>query len=98
ANAVSARAGVPRVVLAGVETPVHVRADSAAMERVVVNLLDNALKFAPTGCVTVSVGSTGDGAVLLRVADEGPGVADDEKERIFERFHQTEAGRAAPQR
>ncbi len=35
------------------------------------------------------------GAVLLSVADDGPGIPDDEKERIFARFYQTEAGRAA---
>ena len=34
------------------------------------------------------------GAVLVSVADEGPGVADDEKERVFARFYQSEAGRA----
>jgi signal transduction histidine kinase len=34
------------------------------------------------------------GAVLVSVADEGPGVADDEKERVFQRFYQSEAGRA----
>jgi len=34
------------------------------------------------------------GAVLLSVADEGPGVPDDDKERVFQRFYQSEAGRA----
>ncbi len=35
------------------------------------------------------------GAVLLTVADEGPGIPDDEKERVFTRFYQADAGRAA---
>jgi signal transduction histidine kinase len=38
------------------------------------------------------------GAVLVTVADEGPGIADDDKERVFERFYQTDAGRAARSR
>jgi signal transduction histidine kinase len=38
------------------------------------------------------------GAVLVTVADEGPGITDDDKERVFERFYQTDAGRAARSR
>ena len=38
------------------------------------------------------------GAVLVTVADEGPGIADDEKERVFDRFYQTDSGRAARSR
>jgi signal transduction histidine kinase len=38
------------------------------------------------------------GAVHVTVSDEGPGVPDEEKERIFDRFYQTEAGRAARSR
>jgi two-component system sensor histidine kinase GlrK len=34
------------------------------------------------------------GAVLVSVSDEGPGITDDEKERVFDRFYQTDAGRA----
>jgi two-component system sensor histidine kinase GlrK len=38
------------------------------------------------------------GAVLVTVADEGPGIPDDDKERVFKRFYQTDAGRAARSR
>jgi two-component system sensor histidine kinase GlrK len=43
----------------------------------------------------VSRGVRGGRAVVITVADQGPGIPDDEKERVFGRFYQTEAGRAA---
>jgi signal transduction histidine kinase len=42
----------------------------------------------------VSVGVEPGGKALVTVADMGPGIADDEKSRVFERFYQTETGRA----
>ncbi len=54
------------------------------LQRVVRNLLDNAQRFA-TSSVTVSV-RTLDGQVELAVADDGPGVPDEQRERIFDRF------------
>ncbi|MDQ6727473.1 MAG: ATP-binding protein [Actinomycetota bacterium] len=62
--------------------PVQGRRDE--LQRVVRNLLDNAQRFA-TSSVTVSV-RTLDGQVELVVADDGPGVPDEERERIFDRF------------
>ena len=59
-----------------------------------VNLLDNALKFSPPGePVHVRVAATRR-EVLLRVVDQGPGVAEAELERIFEPFHAARATRA----
>jgi signal transduction histidine kinase len=50
-------------------------------------LLDNALRYAPAGePIDVSCGQDG-GRVMVEVADRGPGVPEDERERIFERFH-----------
>jgi len=56
-------------------------------------LLDNAVAYAAPGGVRVDVGREGAEAVV-RVADEGPGVAGDELERVFRRFERGEAGRA----
>ncbi len=62
------------------------RADPGALARVVRILLDNALRFTPTaGRITVRLGGEG-GRASLTVEDEGPGVADEDRERIFERF------------
>lgn len=60
--------------------------DARALELAVINLLDNALKYAKDGGrVDVSVAADDD-AVRVRVSDRGPGVAPEERERIFERF------------
>ena len=54
------------------------------------NLLDNAVKFSPAGG-TITVELIGD---RLRVADEGPGIADEDLPHVFERFYRSEHARA----
>ena len=61
-----------------------VRTDPAILGRVVGPLVDNAIKYA--GKAHVSARRTGDGAVVIEVVDDGPGVATDLEERMFERF------------
>jgi two-component system, OmpR family, phosphate regulon sensor histidine kinase PhoR len=62
------------------------RIDERAIQLAVINLVDNALKYAPgTGIVTVRA-SRENGAIVVRVIDRGPGVPVEERERIFERF------------
>lgn len=69
--------------------PAPVLGDRAAIERVVTNLVSNAVKFSPEGAeVRVSV-SAGDPTTLV-VDDEGPGVAVGEREKIFARFYRGE--------
>ncbi|WP_205697349.1 HAMP domain-containing sensor histidine kinase [Conexibacter sp. SYSU D00693] len=66
--------------------PVWARADASAVARVVRILLDNALRFSPAGTtVRVEPAYHGDRATL-EVTDQGPGVPDDERDAIFERF------------
>ena len=67
----------------------HVLADRAALERVLLNLLDNALKFTPDGGrVRISAGTEDGGRVVrLTVSDSGPGVAPADRPHIFEKFH-----------
>jgi two-component system sensor histidine kinase KdpD len=68
------------------QTPL-VRVDAVQVERVLVNLLDNALKFSPPhGDVRVDI-SRDDRELVIRVSDDGPGLPDDELERVFEPFH-----------
>jgi two-component system, OmpR family, sensor histidine kinase KdpD len=63
-----------------------VRADPALLERVVANLVDNALAHAPeTSPVEVEAGQVGS-KVLIRVVDRGPGIPPPERERIFQPF------------
>jgi two-component system OmpR family sensor kinase len=64
-----------------------VSADIAMVERLVENLVENALKFTPAGgSVTLKVNGTVDGA-LLTVADTGCGIAAEELHHVFERFY-----------
>jgi Na+/proline symporter/nitrogen-specific signal transduction histidine kinase len=66
-----------------------VLADRDQLMQVVINLLSNAVKFSPTnsGRVVVSAAATPDG-VEVRTADNGPGIAADQRELIFDKFHQ----------
>jgi two-component system phosphate regulon sensor histidine kinase PhoR len=60
--------------------------DERAIQLAVINLLDNALKYAPDGeLVTVSAGRRGE-RIAVKVQDRGPGIAAEDRTRIFERF------------
>jgi two-component system OmpR family sensor kinase len=64
--------------------------DPDLFDRVVWNLLGNAVKFSPTGGqVTVSVSENGS-EVVLEIADTGPGIPQDQLEKVFERFFRTD--------
>lgn len=63
-----------------------VKLDERAIQLAVINLVDNALKYAPGGDVIALRAAREGGDVVVRVTDQGPGVPDDERERIFERF------------
>jgi signal transduction histidine kinase/CheY-like chemotaxis protein len=68
--------------------PAWVDADRSRMDQIVANLLDNALKFTPAGkAVKLSVQQE-DGAVTLRVADQGKGISPEAAARIFDLFVQ----------
>jgi len=68
--------------------PVHVEADATMVERIVENLLANAVKHTPGDSrIWVRVERTDDGA-LISVEDDGPGIPPEDRERIFEPFVQ----------
>lgn len=67
--------------------------DQTRLTELVLNLLENALKYSPTSTpVSVSV-RCNDGRCLLTVSDRGPGVTAVERERIFDRFYRAELSR-----
>ena len=69
-----------------------VEGDERRIKQVIFNLLSNAVKFTPAGgAVEVSAAQV-DGEVRVTVADTGPGLAPEDRERIFEEFQQAEAG------
>jgi signal transduction histidine kinase len=73
-----------------------VRGDPALLRAAVLNAVENALKFAPEGAVTVTVRASPQ-AVLVRVSDEGPGVPMGLRDALFAPFHRSAAARAAGQ-
>ena len=76
-----------------------VQLDSELIRRLVENLLDNCLKYTPTGTtVQVRARQLDAGQVELRISDEGPGIPDAQKERIFEKFARLEGRDAMPAR
>ena len=61
------------------------------------NLIDNALKYAgEDGSIRVEVASPPDGPVQISVADDGPGIPDDEKPKVSGRFYRGDTSRGTP--
>lgn len=67
-----------------------VNADAALLERVVVNLVANALTADPVYQIVVSAGSCDDGRIGIDVIDHGPGLSDDQRAAAFRPFHRFE--------
>jgi two-component system sensor histidine kinase KdpD len=84
-NELGARAERVDVELAADLEPIEV--DGVQIEHVLVNLIDNALKFSPDAPVEL-VGEQLNGEAVVRVVDHGPGLSDGELQRIFEPFEQ----------
>ncbi len=75
--------------------PLYCYVDGARLEQVLVNLLDNALKYTPAGGrVTVTLRQEEDQAMRLDVADTGQGMEPGELKFIFERFYRADRGRS----
>lgn len=70
-----------------------IRVDNAMMPQVVQNLVENALRYTPGGTrITISAWAT-EGRVVVKVADEGPGLAEDEGAKVFQRFYRGRASK-----
>jgi heavy metal sensor kinase len=88
----SGLAGVTITVSA--PTPAVVHGDSVALERVLANLVENALRYSPRGeGVTLTV-ATESGAAVVRVRDTGPGIPAEHLPHLFERFYRVDKARS----
>ncbi len=94
ADGLAAPAAARRVALVvdGAATLVH--ADHDRIRQVLINLLDNAIRFSPPGqVVRVTIESTSEG-IAVSVQDRGPGIPAAEQARVFERFYRADKSRA----
>jgi signal transduction histidine kinase len=81
-----------RVVVSPAPGVELVAGDERRVRQVIFNLLSNAVKFTPSGGEVDVRARRVDGEVRISVADTGPGIAPQDRERIFEEFQQTDAG------
>ena len=72
----------------------HVRADRRALEHILGNLVDNAIKYCPEGAHVKMSAAAEQKRVRVLVSDTGPGIAPEHQPRIFERFYRVDAGRS----
>ncbi|WP_241665703.1 HAMP domain-containing sensor histidine kinase [Prescottella subtropica] len=78
-------------------TPWYIYGDQAGLSRAVLNVLDNAAKWSPSGQhVDVRMRQVGDRLLEITVDDAGPGIPVEERELVFERFYRATASRSMP--
>jgi two-component system phosphate regulon sensor histidine kinase PhoR len=76
---------------------IEIDADRRALEQVLTNLVDNAVKYCPEGCTVALRADPLEGGlpgVRLRVEDDGSGIEEKHLPRLFERFYRVDAGRS----
>ena len=77
--------------------PWYLLGEASALERAVLNLLDNAIKFSPQdGTVSLTMRESGTGTLLIEIADGGPGIAERDLPHVFERFYRSSEARTLP--
>jgi signal transduction histidine kinase len=88
--------GHARVPVTVAAAPATTSGDPEALRRVVINLLDNAVRYAASG-VQASVATAkrgGRDVAVLTVVDDGPGIPEHERERVFDRFYRVQESRS----
>jgi signal transduction histidine kinase len=90
-----AKARIAEVTLVHSGEVQSIVADADLLRRVIENLLDNAIRHAPNGTEVRVTAARSQSTVEIRVADAGPGIPPEMREKIFERFVQVESGERA---
>lgn len=83
------------ILVGAVEPGITVKGDKDLLTQMIVNLLENALNYTPSG-KEVTLGLTDINAgVIVEVADRGPGIPEDKRDKVFQRFYRLDASRSS---
>ena len=83
-----------KLVVKSAPKPVSLRTDQRALEQVLTNLVDNAIKYCPAGSTIAIDANEMEETTFVRVQDDGPGIDPKHLPRLFERFYRVDAGRS----
>lgn len=83
-----------RVTLSAPASDVRLTCDADRVRQLLDNLLENAVKFSPRGALVELGARVEGGALELSIADRGPGIPPELRQKVFERFYQTSEGRS----
>jgi two-component system phosphate regulon sensor histidine kinase PhoR len=87
--------GIKFMVKKGCEAPIHVQADKEKVRQVLINLIDNSIKYGrPDGHTVASIYVMDDKRVLVEISDDGIGISEEHLPRVFERFYRTDRARS----
>lgn len=79
----------------GCESPLTVFADKEKIRQVLINLVENSIKYGKrNGSISASMYKTDDKHILIEIGDDGIGISEKNLARVFERFYRTEEGRS----
>ena len=84
------------LLVANIQREVVVLGDNELLKQLVVNLVENSLRHTPPGTAISLDLVTVDNHVVLTVSDSGPGIAAEEREKVFRRFYRVSTSRATP--
>ena len=78
-------------------TPWYLWGDAHSLGRAILNLMDNAAKWSPAdGVVRVKMTRLDEGRMQITISDSGPGIPEEEREKVFERFYRCIQSRSMP--
>ncbi len=86
---------ISSIIKTGCEFPLTVYADKEKIHQVLINLIDNAIKYGKQGgTIEASFYNIDDSNILIEISDDGAGISEEHLQRIFERFYRTDQARS----